>query len=135
MYTDVTKFKSDLTSALQSWGEAKIDELFASKPVIKHYAKKGLSNYLAKGKFENMIDNALLFIADSEGRIDSATLFDDALNIFNDMEPVSLGSVTIGKGEIALTVPDNPLWGIVFGNLGKVRLTSEDIVELKALLQ
>ena len=43
---DLTKFKGELKTALQEWGETKIDELFPGKAAAKQFMKNGLHNIL-----------------------------------------------------------------------------------------
>lgn len=142
MYTDVTKFKTDIKTAFQSWGESKIDELFAGKPMVKHYAKKGLTNWLSKtdGRMNRGIDSMLMFITDEHGNIDFDTLFDDVMCIFKDMDianyelPMGV-KLSYGKGELCFDIPNNPLLNIFFGDLGKVRFSAADFEEIKALIK
>ena len=42
--------------------------------------------------------------------------------------------VTVGKGEIVATIPHNPLLDMIVGDLGKVTISAEDILEIKSLL-
>ena len=45
---DINKFKGQLKSVLQQWGNSKIDEIFPNKPQIKAFAKNGLNNIMAR---------------------------------------------------------------------------------------
>lgn len=137
--TDINKFKGDLKTTLQEWSEYKIDELFPGRPQTKVMLKRGLNNYLSKtdDKLNNMIDKSLLFITDEKGTIDTDTAMDMFIDLFKEMDiqeyRMGMIPITIGKGEIVAEIPHHPLLDMVVGNLGKVRITSTDLLELKEL--
>lgn len=137
--TDINKFKGDLKTTLQEWSEYKIDELFPGRPQTKVMLKRGLNNYLSKSddKLNNMIDKSLLFITDEKGTIDTDTAMDMFIDLFKEMDiqeyRMGMIPITIGKGEIVAEIPHHPLLDMVVGNLGKVRITSTDLLELKEL--
>ena len=137
--TDINKFKGDLKTAIQSWAEYRIDELFPAKPQTKALLKRGLNNYLSKadGKLNDMIDNSLLFITDENGIIDTDVAIDMFVDMFKEMDiqeyKIGMIPITIRKGEIVAELPHNPLLDMVVGNLGKVKITSADFLELKEL--
>lgn len=138
--TDINKFKGDLKTALQEWTETRIDELFPTRPQTKVLLKRGLNNYLSKSdnKLNSLIDNSLLFIADENGTIDTDTAIDMFVEMFKEMDVqeyrLGMIPITIGKGEIVAELPHHPLLDMIVGNLGKVKITSEDLLELKELL-
>ena len=137
--TDINEFKGDLKTTLQEWAEYKIDELFPARPQTKVMLKRGLNNYLSKAddKLNNMIDKSLLFIADENGTIDTDTAIDMFVDLFKEMDiqeyRIGMIPITVGKGEIVAEIPHNPLLDMVVGNLGKVKITSADLLELKEL--
>lgn len=137
--TDINKFKGDLKAAIQEWVEYRIDELFPNKPQTKVLLKRGLNNYLSKadGKLNSMIDNSLLFITDENGTIDTDVAIDMFVDMFKEMDiqeyKIGMIPITVGKGEIMAELPHNPLLDMVVGNLGKVKITSADFLELKEL--
>ena len=137
--TDINKFKGDFKTAIQEWVEYRIDELFPNKPQTKVLLKRGLNNYLSKadGKLNGMIDNSLLFITDENGTIDTDVAIDMFVDMFKEMDiqeyKIGMIPITVGKGEIVAELPHNPLLDIVVGNLGKVKITSADFLELKEL--
>lgn len=137
--TDINKFKGDLKAAIQEWVEYRIDELFPNKPQTKVLLKRGLNNYLSKadGKLNGMIDNSLLFITDENGTIDTDVAIDMFVDMFKEMDiqeyKIGMIPITVGKGEIVAELPHNPLLDMVVGNLGKVKITSADFLELKEL--
>ncbi len=138
--TDINKFKGDFKTAIQDWIENRIDELFPNKPQTKVLLKRGLNNYISKadGKMNNMINNSLLFIADDNGAIDTDVAIDMFIDMFKEMDvqeySIGMIPVTVGKGEIVAELPHNPLLDMIVGNLGKVKITSADLLELKELL-
>ena len=137
--TDINKFKGDFKTAIQEWVEYRIDELFPNKPQTKVLLKRGLNNYLSRadGKLNGMIDNSLLFITDENGAIDTDVAIDMFVDMFKEMDiqeyKIGMIPITVGKGEIVAELPHNPLLDMVVGNLGKVKITSADFLELKEL--
>lgn len=137
--TDIDKFKGDFKTAIQEWVEYRIDELFPNKPQTKVLLKRGLNNYLSRadGKLNGMIDNSLLFITDENGTIDTDVAIDMFVDMFKEMDiqeyKIGMIPITVGKGEIVAELPHNPLLDMVVGNLGKVKITSADFLELKEL--
>ena len=137
--TDINKFKGDFKTAIQEWVEYRIDELFPNKPQTKVLLKRGLNNYLSRadGKLNGMIDNSLLFITDENGTIDTDVAIDMFVDMFKEMDiqeyKIGMIPITVGKGEIVAELPHNPLLDMVVGNLGKVKITSADYLELKEL--
>lgn len=137
--TDINKFKGDFKTAIQEWVEYRIDELFPNKPQTKVLLKRGLNNYLSKadGKLNGMIDNSLLFITDENGTIDTDVAIDMFVDMFKEMDiqeyKIGMIPITVGKGEIVAELPHNQLLDMVVGNLGKVKITSADFLELKEL--
>lgn len=104
------------------------------------YMKRGCHNIIRRYKdnINNGIDNAALFLADEEGNINADTLFMDAMELFKGMEetPFDIGFVTgtIGKGKVCVTLPDNILMNVIFGNKKTITLNEDDFLELKTLL-
>ena len=63
--------------------------------------------------------------------------FDDFIEMFNSMEEreFNLGILkgNLGSGAMKIEIPNNLLTNLVFGNMGYIRITSGDLVELKKL--
>lgn len=134
--------KDKMIDSLEAWADNRIDDFVSQNPNLKVasvYMKRGAKNYLARerGKIENVIDNAALFICDEDGNIDADMLFKDMMTMFKDMEETSFGKGlfqgTIGKGTIRLKLPDNPVFNLMFGNTGAIKITEADFIELKEL--
>ena len=81
--TDINKFKGDLKTAVQEWGENRIDELFPNSPSKKVFLKRGFTNWLSKkdGNLNKMIDNSLFFITDENGVVDTDSAIDMILSL------------------------------------------------------
>lgn len=141
---DIEVFTSDVTKAISHWTESKLNELTAMHPRMKPaaiYLKRGLTNYLTREKdsVNDMARTLALFTADGEGKIDADTLIDDAVAIFKDMDMAhtNLGGFGIdyGKGEVVVHVPHNIVFDMLFGDLGQIKITTEDLLELKTLMK
>lgn len=134
--------KDKMIDSLEAWADNRIDDFVSQNPNLKVasvYMKRGAKNYLARerGKIENVIDNAALFICDEDGNVDGDMLFKDMMTMFKDMEETPFGKGlfqgTIGKGTIRLKLPDNPVFNLMFGNTGAIKITEADFIELKEL--
>jgi hypothetical protein len=141
---EISQLKGDMKTAINQWAEHKIDTLVADKPKllpVSVYLKRGLNNWLDNNDTDinSMIDTAVLFIADKSGNIDFNTVFEDAMNMFKAMEKQhakwGIFGIEYGKGEIIINIPHNPLLDIMFGDLGQVKINTDDIMEIKDMLQ
>ena len=138
-YTDIAEFTGKCKTAIQQWGDSKIDQLFPYKPQLRVFAKRGLDNILTRHdqRINKAIDTAMLFVADGNGCIDSDVLVDTLVSLFQEMDVqhydlFGLG-VGVGKGAITIDFPHNFLYDMLIGNLGQVKLTADDLLELKNL--
>ena len=136
----ITEIKNRLVDSVERWGGSLIDTLGEQHPKIsplKLYIKRGLHNSLSRydAEIERAIDNVMLFVGDERGEYQVSEVWDDLLGILGEMDEmdISLGVVdaTIGKGNIAIHLPRNPIIGMFFGDVGTVRITGEDLRELK----
>lgn len=144
MYTkdSIHKLKEDLKRNLQTWAEGKIDTLCAERPKMKYasvYLKRGLRNWIARedARLDSMTDGVLLFVTDENGCVNTDVVIQDLVGMFKEMDvqQAHVGSflVEYGKGELKIAIPHNPLLDLVFGDLGEVKITSEDLLEMKDL--
>lgn len=140
---DINLLKGNIKTALMQWSEGKLNALCMAHPQLKPmsvYLRRGLTNYLDRidDKVDSAVDMLLLFVADKDGNIDTDTLINDAVEMFklSDVHQSNIGvfDLTYGAGEILLTMPHNPLLDIFFGNLGQIKLTAEDLLELRNYL-
>lgn len=139
----ISELKGNLKTSLQSWAENKIDELCKSKLTMRSasvYMKRGVNNWLEREdeRINNVVDNSLLFVADKDGNVDVDTVVDDLVDMFKQMEvqekKLGMFNLSYGKGEVILKIPHNVFLDMLFGDLGQIRLTSEDLLEIKSLL-
>lgn len=140
---ETDKLAADLTKSIRNWASVKIDELCINRPKLKAastYLKRGLNNWLDReeSKVKEMADTLALFAADKDGMIDADTLIDDAVNIFRDMDVnyTKIGSfgVEYGQGAVTISIPHNIVLDMIFGDLGQVKITADDIMELKTMM-
>lgn len=138
---DLTKFKGEIKTAMQAWGEAKIDELFPGKAAAKTFIKNGLNNMMTRydQKMNEYIDYFLVFVADETGTIDSDVMVDTVAGMFKEIEPeqqyhLGVVDITIGKGELGVHLPDNILLNLLVGKRGVIKFTADDILDLKNFL-
>ena len=134
--------KTKFNKAAHTWIDDRIDDFTRNNPQLKTvstYLKRGAKNYLLKEdkKINELIDGLSLFICDENGNIDVNMLFDDFIEMFNSMEEreFNLGILigNLGSGAMKIEIPNNLLTNLVFGNMGYIRITSGDLVELKEL--
>lgn len=136
---DISKFKGQLKSALQQWGNNKIDEVFPNKPQIKAFAKNGLNNIMARcdEKLNRWIDTFMVFAASENGTIDTDQVVDMAAEMFKELEPhvyqLEFMDIEIGRGEVAFHLPQNMLFDLLLGKSGTIKLTTDDLLELKEM--
>lgn len=140
---ETAKLTADIKKSVKMWGEKKIDELCTERPRMKAasvYLKRGLNNWLDReGKqVDDMVSTLTLFVADKDGKIDTNTLIDDAVNIFREMDmnysKIGAFGVEYGKGAVTISIPHNVLLDMIFGDLGQIKITAEDLLEVKALM-
>ena len=141
---DIGQFKCDLKDNMKEWAIGKVDALCQQRPRLKNasvYIKRGISNWLAREEenIDAMIDNALLFITDEDGNINTDVIINDLITCFKDMDvsKVVVGGFTIeyGAGMVNIYIPHNPLFDIVFGDLGMVSINADDLLEMKSLFE
>lgn len=88
---NVPTFKEKILDSLDTWLKGKVDDMVSDNPSMalpSVYIKRGCHNIIHKyeDKFSKGIDNAALFFADENGNINIDTLFEDAMNLFENME-------------------------------------------------
>ena len=140
---ETSKLTGDFKNAVRKWVYGKIDELSASRPRLKAasvYLKRGLNNYMEREdkRINSMVDGLTLFVADKDGNIDTDMLIDDAVTMFKEMDVAyaEIGSFGIeyGKGAVTINIPHNVLFDMIFGDLGKITITADDLLEIKAMM-
>lgn len=137
--TDLNELKGNIKTALQSWSDSKIEGLFPGKPKTKVVLKNGLNNLMQRydEKLNKMIDGGIMFVG-KDGVVDTDIALDLLIGIFEEMDiqeyQFGLIPISVGKGEIIAKLPSNPILDAIVGNLGLLKITSEDIFEIKEIL-
>lgn len=136
--------KESLTGAVTEWAEGKLAELSAEHPkikVVKTYLMNGLRNYMSRHDDEitKWTESMSLFLPQQDGCIDSDMLVDDAIRLLVQTEKTDIRvagmDVSVGGGEITASLPDTLVANYLFGRLGRIRITADDLVELKGLVK
>lgn len=134
---DINRFKGQLKTAIQEWGYSKIDEILPNKPQVRTFLKNGFNNILVRqdAKLNKYIDGLVLFVGNEQGVIDTDVMVDMAADMFKELEPhkyqFEMFDIEIGRGEVALNLPQNYMYDLLFGGSGRFRMTADDILELK----
>lgn len=137
------ELKNKLISSVRQWADQRIDAFFTENKQFKPvslYMKRAVNNLLIREdvKIEGWVDNAMLFIADENGEYSAETLFDDAMTIFKEMEEKSFNTGmingSIGKGQIRIELPNNPIRSFLFGDMKAIRITDADFEELRTII-
>ena len=140
---ETARLTDDMKDAIRKWAYGKIDELSASRPRLKAasvYLKRGMNNYLEReGKLINsMVDGLTMFVADKDGNIDTDMLIDDAVTMFKEMDvayaEIGAFGIEYGKGSVTINIPHNVFLDMIFDDLGKITITADDLLEIKALM-
>lgn len=135
---DVNRFKGELKTAFQSWGESKIDELFPNSAMGRTFAKNGLNNAMNRfdSKMNENIENLFMFVS-KDGVVDTDTMVDGLAQLFKEMKQSEYDMkgfhINVGEGKLTVELPKNMFLDMLVG-CGRLTFTSEDILEFKNLL-
>lgn len=138
---DINKLKGDIKSAALSWVDSQIDCLLPNKATGRAILKNAANNIVAKydARINEGIDAAFLLFADSKGNIDSDTVVDSLCSMLEEMNvsDFSLGAfeARIGKGEICVDFPRSFFSELIAGDIGGVKITTDDIKQIKNFLK
>lgn len=138
--SDINALKGQLKDAMVSWSDSMIDQMLPNKVTARTLFKNAIGNALTRfdGKINQLVDSAFLVFGDSNGVIDTDSTIDLLCGMLEEMKPTeySIGFVDliVGKGEVKLQFPHNIFSDLVVGDLGGVKLTTDDIKELKNYL-
>ena len=136
---DINKFKGQLKSVLQQWGNGKIDKLLSNKPQMAVFVKNGLNNIMARmdAKLNKYIDGLVLFVGDERGVVDTNTMVDMAAEMFKEMRiqkyEFEMAEILVGEGKIVFHFPNNFIIDMLFGSSGNITMTVDDILEMKEM--
>lgn len=140
---NIEEIKDRICGAFTEWAGRKITELASGNPhmgVIAPYLRRGAENWVSRerGRICGMLDSASLFVADKEGDINLRTVTDDMISVFREMEEAEFGGGmvrgTAGKGVIKVGFPDNPIVSLLFGDGCMLRITADDLTELRDMM-
>lgn len=131
--------KEQILNSAKTWIEQKVDAIVSANPRL-NYIKPNIRNYIDNifSKYEDKLDNAMMFITDKDGNLYVDDLFDGAMKILDEM-PVETKSMfgfdlSYGKGAVELKMPNNFFMNLLVPNTGSIKLTQTDFAELKNLL-
>jgi hypothetical protein len=136
---ELARLKGDIKDVIKMWADGKIEQLFGKGSVVGHYMKRGVRNYMERieGVADKSVDMLSLFAAE-DGKIDTDTFIDDVVSIFKEMDKkeYQLGNMLVeyGKGEVVITIPHSLVYDMVFGKFGTIKITADDILEIKELM-
>lgn len=137
---DISKFKNAVIAAMEKWSDGMIDKMFPGKVETRAMMKNYVGNFLAQhsSEIEEGIDQAFLFLGDKEGNINSDSMVDMVCGLLNEMQESKFDfgrmSAKVGKGQVEMVFPDGIISRLMFGDLKGVRITNEDIKEIKNFL-
>lgn len=138
------ELKRTIVPAVLEWGGSRIDGLAARNPrlhIASVYMKRGLRNMVERKRadIERGIDALAVFASDENGEITPGTIAEDLMTLFKEMEekPFDFGIIrgTVGKGAVKVSIPDNILTNLLFGDGESLTLTTEDFYELVELIK
>lgn len=138
---DVNSLKGILKKAIREWGSSKIEELLPEKPISRAFVKNGMNNILSMQdeKLNKWIEYIYLFMGNGQGSIDSDSMINTIVNLFNEMPKKEYHagdfSFLAGGGELIISFPHNFLIEMLIGDTGSVKLTTEDILDFKNLIK
>lgn len=139
---NIEAFKTDMLGGLHRWLDSMVNELCDGNRMpmaLAPYLKRGINNAIIRydAKLQSYIDTATMFIADENGNIDSRNFITDMVQMFRSMPQrgTQIGGmrITYGEGTIEAQLPDNWLTRL-FGDVGKIKITAEDIDRLASEL-
>ena len=140
---NVTELKEKLLTSLELWADARISDMVKGIPALairSVYMKRASHNIIAnnKDKWGKSIDNATLFIADEYGNIDANTIFEDMMQMLENISnyEFDFGFIKgrIDGGALVIDLPDNIVTTILFGSKKSISFTKTDFDELRSLV-
>ena len=140
---NVTELKDKLLTSLDLWADARISDMVKETPALaipSVYMKRASHNIIAKNKdkWGKSIDNATLFIADEDGNIDANTIFEDMMQMLENISnyEFDFGFIKgrIGGGALVIDLPDNIVTTILFGSKKSISFAKTDFDELRSLI-
>lgn len=136
---DLSKLKGDVKLAMLRWIDGKINSMLPNQPVLKAILKRGSENVMRNYdvQLNKWMDMAFILFGDGQ-EVDSSMMIDLLLDAFDETKPIqhvtSVGSFTVGGGEIIIQLPNNMFTNLLFSGADTVKFTREDFAEIKEFL-
>ena len=137
--SDIAAFKGNLKTAVQMWSSDLVDELFVS-PVRRRNVKRFISNWLdfQDERINKWLDNVVLVGLDKDGNINSDLIVEEAAALFKefDYHTTLWGcNIEISNGKAVVSLPDNMMTYLLFGNKSGFSFSEQYILKLKDYLK
>lgn len=137
--SDINAFKGQIKDNVLKWAETQIDQMLPNKVAARAMLKNMAGNVLARfdNKINQGVDAAFLMFGDTQGYIDSDTVVDFVCNMLKEMPHTDYAvgpiGIRVGKGEVLVEFPRSVFSDLIVGNLEGVKITTEDIKQIKNL--
>lgn len=137
------ELKEKVIDGISTWMDVRIDQFVHDNPILApagKYLKRAVSNVIAKEqeRIDKLVDGMMLFVADKDGNYDIGTFINDAYSLFRAMPETGFNigplKVTAGAGTVRVMMPDNPLVGMLLGDIGAIKITEDDFRELVKMM-
>lgn len=133
--SDIAVFKGNLKTAIQMWSSDLVDEILSS-PVRRRNIKRYIENWLdfQDERINKLLDNVVLIGLDKDGNINSDLIVDEMAALFKEFDYHSAiwgCNIDISNGKAVISLPDNMVSYLLFGNKGGFSFNEQDILKLK----
>ena len=133
--SDIAAFKGNLKTAIQMWSSDLVDEILSS-PVRRRNIKRYIENWLdfQDERINKLLDNVVLIGLDKDGNINSDLIVDEMAALFKEFDYHSSVwgcNIDISNGKAVISLPDNMVSYLLFGNKGGFSFNEQDIIKLK----
>lgn len=133
--SDIAVFKGNLKTAFQMWSSDIVDELLSS-PVRRRNIKRYIENWLdfQDERINKLLDNVVLIGLDKEGNINSDLIVEEMAALFKEFDYHSSVwgcDIDISNGKAVISLPDNMVSYLLFGNKSGFSFSEQDIMKLK----
>lgn len=133
--SDIAAFKGNLKTAIQMWSSDLVDEILSS-PVRRRNIKRYIENWLdfQDERINKLLDNVVLIGLDKDGNINSDLIVEEMAALFKEFDYHSSVwgcNIDISNGKAVISLPDNMVSYLLFGNKGGFSFNEQDIIKLK----
>ena len=133
--SDIAVFKGNLKTAIQMWSSDLVDEILSS-PVRRRNIKRYIENWLdfQDERINKLLDNVVLIGLEKDGNINSDLIVDEMAALFKEFDYHSSVwgcNIDISNGKAVISLPDNMVSYLLFGNKGGFSFNEQDIIKLK----